>query len=452
MVWKKKQIYPNSVNFECFEYGIRTDFVDVSESIQNGGDDSVELLISFQSPTPADSATLNLDDVTIKINSNKELDSCLLTWVEPYWDSSWGYKQPVYISVDSGETEEDYQLRIDLNTEIVGPNFNWDNACSDLRFIGSEGTELDYWIEACNQTDQNAIVWIKVPVSISETEKRIDVYYGKEDVSSNSSGPNTFIIFDDFEDTSYNSGDYDWNFFSCSTGNAVEENGYLRLTNGSVYLSRPILYSNSVIETQNIRLDFKAMTENNYGESGCIGVGFNWNKVAGGTYCGHEDMYVFLDWPNVGVYLYEVDGYSSNIIDSSSSADDHQWHDYYVFLVDDYFEAKRDDISALSGTINSSLPNGYFVLYGREISDYTRFDEVRLRKYHLPEPTASFDEEKSDGVIEKEMQITNDGENTYAEVSIENLFDGEHVFNVSCSTAQESDSENSRTIMINSTQ
>jgi len=71
---------------------------------------------------------------------------------------------------------------------------------SDLRFTASDGTtELDYWIESVSGTTPNqvAVVWVEFN-SIGTGDTTFYMYYGNTGASAASNGPNTFIVFDDF--------------------------------------------------------------------------------------------------------------------------------------------------------------------------------------------------------------------------------------------------------------
>jgi len=67
--------------------------------------------------------------------------------LDPWWNSSWSYRQPINISNTAGDLTN-YQVRIDLNSSNVGPNFNWSNNGSDIRFTNSTDDKLSFWIES----------------------------------------------------------------------------------------------------------------------------------------------------------------------------------------------------------------------------------------------------------------------------------------------------------------
>jgi hypothetical protein len=82
--------------------------------------------------------------------------------------------------------------------DIVGLSQKCRTDFGDVRFTESDGTTLlDYWVE--EKTDSNeAIFWVEVADDLSSEDHAIYVYYGKDDATSISSGQNTFLFFDDF--------------------------------------------------------------------------------------------------------------------------------------------------------------------------------------------------------------------------------------------------------------
>jgi len=69
---------------------------------------------------------------------------------------------------------------------------------ADVRFTDSAGNFLDYWLQRKVDSDY-ADFWVEVSDDLSSQNRTIYIYYGKPDASSASSGPDTFIAFDDFK-------------------------------------------------------------------------------------------------------------------------------------------------------------------------------------------------------------------------------------------------------------
>ncbi|MBU1767606.1 MAG: DUF2341 domain-containing protein [Candidatus Omnitrophica bacterium] len=109
------------------------------------------------------------------------------------YTQDWEYKRPIILSPST--PEEDFQIRVELNTT----NFNYSNVYGtngeDIRFTDSQGNILRYWIEEWNSSDTSTI-WVKVKNSGTD---KIYIYYGNPNATSQSDGKNTFVFFDDFE-------------------------------------------------------------------------------------------------------------------------------------------------------------------------------------------------------------------------------------------------------------
>jgi hypothetical protein len=74
--------------------------------------------------------------------------------------------------------------------------------CGDIRFYDGI-TSLNYWIESGINTTSTCI-WVKVPSIPANSIKTIQMCYGNPQLTSISSGDDTFLFFDDF------SGNLDW--------------------------------------------------------------------------------------------------------------------------------------------------------------------------------------------------------------------------------------------------
>lgn len=127
----------------------------------------------------------------------------------------WSWKRPIALSVAT--VTNDYQVRVDLTTNT----FNYahaDAAGNDLRFEGTNAlASLPYWIQ--NWTDSGtSTVWVAVP-TVGTTG--FTMYYGKVDAPAASSGTNTFIFFDDFNDNVVDTAR--WN----KGGSMTESGGYV---------------------------------------------------------------------------------------------------------------------------------------------------------------------------------------------------------------------------------
>jgi hypothetical protein len=94
----------------------------------------------------------------------------------------------------------------------------------DVRFRDSTGvTLLDYWMTELN-SDVSALFWVEVQADLTASQD-IYIYYNNDSATTTSNGPNTFIVFEDFESSS-----------TTGTKLACSYNGlYGRWQNGSIY-------------------------------------------------------------------------------------------------------------------------------------------------------------------------------------------------------------------------
>ena len=143
----------------------------------------------------SDTVIFKIDDLTAdqtgtwSSGSSTYLDLCV-----------WSKRKPINLWVDSGETPADYQVLLNISYDS-----DMNSDFSDLRFVrySDNTTELDYWIE--HKVDgQWAHVWVEIADSITTANETLAwLYYGNPNATSNSNGEDTFLFFDDFEDGIY---------------------------------------------------------------------------------------------------------------------------------------------------------------------------------------------------------------------------------------------------------
>lgn len=115
--------------------------------------------------------------------------------LDPFWDSSWNYKQAVTVdNTASSEALSDYQIFINIDDSVTG---FWERVQSDgkdVRFIDStDTTELDFFMVHFDYTNKSAQFWVKVDAIPALTSKEIFLYYGNSSVlTTTSNAENTF--------------------------------------------------------------------------------------------------------------------------------------------------------------------------------------------------------------------------------------------------------------------
>ncbi|MCX6354293.1 MAG: DUF2341 domain-containing protein [Candidatus Aureabacteria bacterium] len=135
-----------------------------------------------------------------------------------WYNPGWSYRRPITINnTGNASTLTDYQVRISVTYDSdMKSNF------SDLRFTDSNGTSiLSYWVETYTAST-SAVVWAKVPSIPGSSTKTIYMYYDNAAANSESSGDATLEFFDDF------SGDL--SKWTVEAGSAVIESGEVKLS------------------------------------------------------------------------------------------------------------------------------------------------------------------------------------------------------------------------------
>jgi len=112
------------------------------------------------------------------------------------------YRRKITITERSGNNLSDYQVRIDLDAT----NFDFShflNEGKDLRFTDASKNLLPYWVEKMDIAAEEATIWVRVPSIPANSSVDIWMYYGCAGLTSASSGCETFLFYDDFEQESF---------------------------------------------------------------------------------------------------------------------------------------------------------------------------------------------------------------------------------------------------------
>ncbi|MFH0829828.1 MAG: DUF2341 domain-containing protein [Candidatus Aenigmatarchaeota archaeon] len=98
-------------------------------------------------------------------------------------------------SLDFALTDYQVNLTVDTSSLIAAGKMRSD--CGDIRFFNSSNAEIDHWIEnGCNTPATR--IWVEVPNIPAAGTENITMHYGNPDNAYESSGDDTFILFDDF--------------------------------------------------------------------------------------------------------------------------------------------------------------------------------------------------------------------------------------------------------------
>jgi hypothetical protein len=126
------------------------------------------------------------------------------------WLSGYNYrKKHTIIAVAGAGTNYPIEFHLEYGAGVdTGNTAYFNSECQtdfdDIRFTDNDGsTELDYWREEYTVSD-DATFWVEIADSLSTSNVVIYLYYGNVGVSTTSSGTDTFLFFDDFENNNLN--------------------------------------------------------------------------------------------------------------------------------------------------------------------------------------------------------------------------------------------------------
>lgn len=160
--------------------------------------------------------------------------------------SAWGYRKRIVIA-HPATALSDYQLTLKVG-ESSGSS-GADIHCvgrvasdfDDLRFTASDGvTKLSYWIEEISSgttPNQTIKVWVKIPTIYAHPEDTAIYMYYSGTQTADSSGSDTFVLFDDFDDSSLSSTKWD------SYGSVSESGTAVSITGNTSYVASKNTYA-----------------------------------------------------------------------------------------------------------------------------------------------------------------------------------------------------------------
>jgi hypothetical protein len=304
-----------------------------------------------------------------------------------WYQASWSRRVPVSIN-NAGANLTDYQIEVDVTFDTdMQPDFD------DIRFTESNGlTLLPYWRESYTASSA-AIFWVKVP-SIPSGTMTIYMYYGNSGVSSGSDGTATFDFFDDFgSDLSK------WNIhvgtdvgINASDGNPAP---CLEISGGSMY---DYTYGLGIIGSDATYTGFQdgIIEADIYPATEALPeIIFRGDYAANTGYKGRWDTRDDYESPWFTPPYDWWDVIGEEILRFGI---DEQWQRAKLVISGDTFEIYSND--SLMSTVTDDIYSGPGEIgLANHYGDYSRFDNVRVRKYASPEPTASTDLEEGPYVL-----------------------------------------------------
>jgi hypothetical protein len=314
-----------------------------------------------------------------------------------WYDASWSCRAPVVIN-NPGPRLTAYQVKVNVTYDAdMQPNFD------DIRFVDSNGsTLLSHWRESYTAST-SAIFWVKVP-SVPSGSKTIYMYYGNAAASSASDGTSTFEFFDDF------SGDLSkWNIhidtdvaITSSYGNPAPSleisGGFTSSPYGFAAIGSDATYNtfrNGIIEAD-VYPATEALPE----------IIFRGNYSANTGYKGRWDCRSGTEPP---WFKPPYSGWSQFGTAVTRFGIANQWQEAKLVINGRTFQIYSNDSLKSTATDTQYSGSGEIGL-ANHYGAYSRFDNVRVRKYASPEPTTAVGPEEggyvSSGTIASQVLDT----------------------------------------------
>ncbi len=332
-----------------------------------------------------------------------------------WFNTSWTKKQPIDVWVDSGTTERDFPIGINVTHD-----FSMKNDFGDLRFTNStEDSELCYWVQEKSDGEW-AFVWLNVDSNISTTNYTPYMYYGNPLANTTSNINCTFPFGDDFEDDII-----DTDKWTVTSGSPYEANG---IVNCTIFVNGTSCWLNGDVDILDPLI---------------IEMRMNWNKAFGhriGTNIGWREQAIDRD-------CILIDNATNDVIEPScsESADGGGRTQGTGFVISETVWAKVKMIinesearfykdGQYTGLVLTNVPNGTAIPLSMLIngggggqSGWFAWDWAFIRKYFEPEPNYEFGPEEPEGIdiLVSEVKVHKDffcfdGNSVYNETIIQN--------------------------------
>jgi len=341
--------------------------------------------------------SLNLEDLRV-VASAEGWGLTDLRSLHFFLNRNFKYRRKITITEQSGSDLTDYQVLIELNSS----NFNFEHAQTngeDIRFTDANGNLLDYWIEEWDAVNEIAKVWVKVPSIPANSSVEIFMYYGNPSAVSESDGENTFMIYDDFDDSSLGP---DWTFVNPDGNQGVSE------SDSSVTLiCDDAEESNLGTSTEN--QDAPRIIQNISGDF-LIDAKVELNLAGPNAQVKGVGILVWQDSQNFFRYMREIVEGSNKVRLFENKNDNTTQFESYCGSKPTYLRVTKignefkfyfsDDYSSWTFLTNrtfsmGSISVGLVVAYSYPASYSCSADWFRARKYTEPEPSVSMGGEES---------------------------------------------------------
>lgn len=301
-----------------------------------------------------------------------------------YWfDSEWKYRQLIIINNTEGLVTN-YPVRLIVNF-LTGMNPDF----SDLRFTNEFGEELDFWVHSAIESAE-ADLWVEVDELAGSGDTVIHMYYGNESAVSASSGEETFIFFDGFDDDTIDP--EKWTVVD--PFNEISEDGgklrFARLTNGGWNKG---VYANATYARDDLsfEFDYQWMISNPSYDA----IMFGWHDS--GTAISYQNLVYAYYNPGSGgsdtvnATVYEDGSHRGGVSGQWTVLNDYDVQIQMRASSGAYYEQSEDGGDTWLTSYSSSYSSESDLRPAWSFYSGTHeFDNARVRKWMENEPVAAF--------------------------------------------------------------
>lgn len=148
---------------------------------------------------PAEDYNIDSEEQTVSLNTDVSEGAYVLA-SNRGWLQDWFDRQEITVEGRSEEVEN-YQVKFTVDTREEILDNNLDEECSSIRFYNTDQTEeLNHWMEPGTCNSEETVFWVEIPFIPADAQRTIFMYYSDEQDEITSSGEETFIQFDEFDE------------------------------------------------------------------------------------------------------------------------------------------------------------------------------------------------------------------------------------------------------------
>jgi hypothetical protein len=295
------------------------------------------------------------------------------------------YREPITITNNVASDLTDYPVKL-----TVTYNTHMRTDFQDIHFRDSNMGTLPYWIESYT-TSTSATVWVKVPYVVASGTATIYIYYGNNNPVTTGKAEQTFLLYDDFSDSTLNT--IEWTKTESVGGTVTESGTLLQLRPG---LGAAAEASVVGLTTFNSPIAFRAKMS--------IGVGTDVGSVYAYANLGFGDWLV----NDAAWQKWDTNGYTYNCLSSSSTQTPYAYELAAFHLYDIVWTSSSevkylyDDTAAVTDSTNVPNTDLTLGLYTKNHTPETPatamsvdIDWLLVRPVVATEPTGAFGAEET---------------------------------------------------------